>query len=340
MTPHGGNGRLIGVDAADCYALLVKERIAPGLRQLGWRGSGQTYRLPNAAGHHVMLGLQRDRWNTRNRVSFTLNVSVITRAGWQQWPGTSENSGAPSANSYYGSAGWQQRIGLLLQPPGDYWWRVWGEQDVEPVAAEVLALVQAVVQPQVQARLDGVDPPPAPAWTWTAPHRDDETDLAALSETDEARAWGGHRLPRPVDLRSLQRAQEVVLTSAPTRTQARRLLRLHRWDVDATATALGAGDRLTFLELFCTAVVGRQMLDVSSGEPLRSLLGDWLEGAPHLPADTTLVMAPEAVQLLAYRAARGASHPSGAVALTPVVPVLCVLLDELNAFGDGMRSSP
>ena len=104
--------------ALDIFRLMMREEIAPGIRRMGFKGSGQSFILPSET-HWVLLGFQKSTTSNANAVRFTVNVTAASRRAWTQ--ARSEHSylgGAPSANISYGDFAWERRIGQLIPTDG------------------------------------------------------------------------------------------------------------------------------------------------------------------------------------------------------------------------------
>lgn len=138
----------------------LKERIAPGLRAQGLIGSRQHFHLPNAHGDLALLGFQRWRYNDAELARVTANVAFYGAEEWSE-ARTKEPwlPALPSPNEEY-FVGWHERVGFLLPYPHDHWWSVTSARDdAALLASDVLAVVEAYVLPQLQARIDGQIPP-------------------------------------------------------------------------------------------------------------------------------------------------------------------------------------
>jgi hypothetical protein len=61
--------------AQQAFASMAKNEIAPQLRELGFKGSGQKFRLPSET-HLLSLDFQRSAWNDILAVSFTINLGA------------------------------------------------------------------------------------------------------------------------------------------------------------------------------------------------------------------------------------------------------------------------
>jgi hypothetical protein len=66
------------VTAQETYREMMKTQVAPALRGLGFKGSGQNYELPSP-GHWAMLGFQKSAWSDASALRFTVNVLVVSR---------------------------------------------------------------------------------------------------------------------------------------------------------------------------------------------------------------------------------------------------------------------
>jgi hypothetical protein len=65
----------------ETYAAMMKERLAPRLRALRFKGSGQNYEL-GSDDYWTMLAFQKWAYSDRGRLRFTLNVLVVLRITW------------------------------------------------------------------------------------------------------------------------------------------------------------------------------------------------------------------------------------------------------------------
>jgi Domain of unknown function (DUF4304) len=93
---------------------MLKTQLAPGLRELGFKGSGRSYELP-CPDHWAMLGLQGSKWNDSSEVLFTINLLVVSRSLWERERAQDSYLGAkPKPNYMHGTFAWWQRIGSLM----------------------------------------------------------------------------------------------------------------------------------------------------------------------------------------------------------------------------------
>ena len=138
--------------AQETYDWMMKSQIAPRLRALGFKGSGQSYELPSPD-HWVMLGFQKSQWSDAADVRFTVNVLVVSRELWdEQRKERAYLPARPTANRLWGEFVWQRRIGRLLPAGEDIWWEVKPGMPTEQVADIVLRAVEDHALPAVRAR--------------------------------------------------------------------------------------------------------------------------------------------------------------------------------------------
>jgi hypothetical protein len=139
--------------AQETYGEMLKTLIAPGLRAIGFRGSGQNYRLPSDD-YWAMLGFQKSTSSDASHVRFTGNVLVVSKSGWDavraERPHLPER---PTATTYWGTFVWQKRIGALLPGGEDLWWEIEAGGDAAGLADAVIWAVQDYVVPAIQRQM-------------------------------------------------------------------------------------------------------------------------------------------------------------------------------------------
>ena len=141
--------------AQETYRDFVKAHLAPGLRALGFKGSGRNYELP-CRDHWAMLGLQASQWSDSNEVRFTVNLLVVSKDVWERERAERPSLGRkPGANAHPGRFAWWERIGLLMPDGTDKWWAVEAGMRPEGLAQEVLQAVEAYGLPALRAQIRG-----------------------------------------------------------------------------------------------------------------------------------------------------------------------------------------
>lgn len=141
------------MSALDEFASLMKEHIAPRLRQSGWTGSGPSWVRPHPT-QWVLLGWQKDKSSNVASVSFTANLKVISKDAWdaENVPPGRAPAKPPASTSWH--LGWEQRLGGLIPGSGgDRWWFVRPGDDLPGIAAEVLGALSTCGVPAIERML-------------------------------------------------------------------------------------------------------------------------------------------------------------------------------------------
>jgi len=68
--------------AQDVFRATMRDEIAPALRELGFKGSGQVYLLPSET-HWAMLSFQKSASSDAAGVRFAVNFDVTTKQEWE-----------------------------------------------------------------------------------------------------------------------------------------------------------------------------------------------------------------------------------------------------------------
>ncbi len=110
--------------AQERFTAMLRDEVAPRLRAMGFKGSGQNFALPSES-HWSLLGFQRSAFSDKDKVAFTINLTVVGRRNWEEgsrraWP--TQPPRTPGANwglppmleQMFGGAYWHSRIGLLM----------------------------------------------------------------------------------------------------------------------------------------------------------------------------------------------------------------------------------
>lgn len=132
---------------------MIKTQLGPGLRALGFKGSGRNYELP-CPDHWAMLGLQGWKWSDSSEARFTINLLVVPRSVWEEERAQLPYLGAkPKPNQMPGTFAWWERIGIVMPEREDKWWRVMAGMDTEGLSREVLLAVESYGLPAMRAQL-------------------------------------------------------------------------------------------------------------------------------------------------------------------------------------------
>jgi hypothetical protein len=147
--------------AQDLFKLMLRDEVAPALRASGLKGSGQRFELPSES-HWALLGFQKSAWSDRQRLTFTVNLTVVARSVWtngrRRWSQLPEQPGPnwalpPMMESAFDTGYWHARIGELMPGNLDRWWEVNATPDSGAVAAEVVEAIVEYALPEMRERL-------------------------------------------------------------------------------------------------------------------------------------------------------------------------------------------
>jgi len=108
------------------------------MRERQFRGSAGKYSLPNDKAY-ILISFQKNRWNTKDDLEFTINVSVIAKTEWMQAKQKYSFLGeAPTGNEHYPLDMWSRRLAMLQPGSGDKWWAVNNQDDLESVSSDII----------------------------------------------------------------------------------------------------------------------------------------------------------------------------------------------------------
>jgi hypothetical protein len=144
----GGKGDAEGVPTAQqAFAHMMRNLIAPALRDLGFKGS-PTRGFSFANGDYVGdFWTQKSRYSTKAEVVFWVHLSAAHQR----------------TNSVY----WTTQLHALI-PGNDSFgrWTLRADEQVEPVADHLLGVFRSYGWPAIQAAVDSPGYPPDPGITW------------------------------------------------------------------------------------------------------------------------------------------------------------------------------
>jgi Domain of unknown function (DUF4304) len=131
---------------------MMKEEIALKLRRLGFKGSGQRFELPSET-HWAIVGFQKFSWSGQDQVEFTLNVTVVSRGEWTRAQEERPYLPARPSPNVGAGFGWETRVGSLMPGEAERTWIITGDRPTEPVAGEVVGVIEQFVLPAMQAHI-------------------------------------------------------------------------------------------------------------------------------------------------------------------------------------------
>ncbi|HEU0239171.1 MAG TPA: ankyrin repeat domain-containing protein [Micromonosporaceae bacterium] len=177
----------IGPSAQDGYRAMMRQRVAPEMKRLGFIRSGRTFTLPDT-NYLVALSIQGSYANSFMSKRFTANLSVLSRAALAEHE---ERSGRSidrfNPDSQHVAWHWRYRLGEISRYGRDHWWELWAGFPFDDVATAFLDAVANFAVPAMRNRMEiesaqngitGVRP--ANAWI----HPNGSTNLHGL-------AWKG-----------------------------------------------------------------------------------------------------------------------------------------------------
>jgi hypothetical protein len=146
----GRNGE--DMTAQISFKNMMKEVVAPALRKMGFKGSGQNYWVPSDS-CWAAIGFQKSMSSDSSSIRFTINITVIEKEVWSEIFRKSPYYGKkPSPNTSYGIE-WQQRVGFLMPQNQDYWWSLREGQDIESLGIIIAETISKYVMPEIDSRM-------------------------------------------------------------------------------------------------------------------------------------------------------------------------------------------
>lgn len=134
------------------YRELMKTVFGPTLRTAGLQGSGGRFELPSEK-YWVLLGFQKSAFSDSDDLKFTVNLSVIDRAVWEEQTSSTPHLGTkPTPNTGYGPWAEQVRIGELMPSGEDHWWSLHRGADATGVSDHVTSVLLELAVPWLVAR--------------------------------------------------------------------------------------------------------------------------------------------------------------------------------------------
>jgi hypothetical protein len=139
--------------AQNLYDTLVKTKLSPALREMGFIGSGGRYSL-RAEACWSLLGLQKSAYSDREEVRFTVNLLVVNKGVWASMRSDKDYlPEKPAPGALYGQHVAQARLGTLLPHGEDTWWRVYTGVNLEAVAEDLLTGIELYGLPWLRAQM-------------------------------------------------------------------------------------------------------------------------------------------------------------------------------------------
>jgi hypothetical protein len=142
---------------------MLRDEVAPRLRALGFKGTGQKFALPSET-HWALLGFQKSGFSDMGQVAFTVNLTVVERDAWERgsqeaWPNRPVRppganwSLPPMLEEKFVGAYWHSRIGFVMPGSRDRWWKVLADADNADVAVAIVAEIEEFAVPAMHERM-------------------------------------------------------------------------------------------------------------------------------------------------------------------------------------------
>jgi Domain of unknown function (DUF4304) len=127
-------------DAEELFSELVKA-VGEKLKPLGYSRRGQVFRII-ANNNCGLISFQRSTSNTKDSISFTINLGVICGYLWDVTIPQLKDAQIVDAHL-------SQRIGHLLPEHQDKWWQISSLVNFEQLSGEIVDLVSSKAVPYI-----------------------------------------------------------------------------------------------------------------------------------------------------------------------------------------------
>ena len=132
----------------ETFKISIKEKIAPNLRKIGFKGSRQNFYIPSES-HWEMLSFQKSMYSDSTELLFTINLYVVKKDEWEKTRSSKSYFPVkPTATTSWG-IGLHKRIGHLMPAKKDYWWNINSKTNLDKLAKEVLEAVENYALPEI-----------------------------------------------------------------------------------------------------------------------------------------------------------------------------------------------
>lgn len=132
---------------------MLRDIIAPALRQYGYKGSAPTWRYVNEAGDVAVINVQSSPYSSSGRLKCAVNLAVAP-APWLDWMRHSLGAAAPKAVSESLGLFRQRLVPAAVTSGSDWWWEITSIRSAEDFAAEMVEALEAVALPLIDRWLD------------------------------------------------------------------------------------------------------------------------------------------------------------------------------------------
>jgi hypothetical protein len=142
----------VSVPAQDAFKAMVRKQVAPALRDLGFKGSGNKYEMTRDE-YRIQIQLQRSKWSTRDSVQFDANLSVIHPATMALFD--EQNQLARQQGKAMESSGsFHSRLNALAHGnTHGFPWIIRANEPTEPVAHDFIETIRRDFLPVIEEEI-------------------------------------------------------------------------------------------------------------------------------------------------------------------------------------------
>lgn len=127
--------------AQQTYKRFLRDHLAPALREIGLKGSGNAFVLPHDTAW-IQVGFQGNRYSDAHEVRFTINMAIASKAE------------CPEIRRSATGVGVNWRVAPIFLGH-DKWWAVRPGQDLDELAADIASLIRDSALPWALRNLGG-----------------------------------------------------------------------------------------------------------------------------------------------------------------------------------------
>jgi hypothetical protein len=143
------------VSATDDYKSLLRDRVGPALRSLGFKGSGSRWTLAAANGDRAIVNAQSSSGSSKAEVLFVINLAVVPLPWWD-WKCTGFPKHLKSTPKEHDGL-WRDRLHAqrgVFQRGSEAWWSVRDPASATICADDVVEQLASESVPRLSALLD------------------------------------------------------------------------------------------------------------------------------------------------------------------------------------------
>lgn len=144
---------------------MIRDRVSPAMRQLGFKGSSGKYSF-TSGDWTGRMEVQKSVWNTQDVVDFTFNLMVVHR---------------PTIPTGKPSGIWSMPLSQLLPMKWDYWWNISPSTDIEELTGNIITILRDFGLPAIKAVMSIASPP--------EPQVPPVMVLSEAGQREESRVW-------------------------------------------------------------------------------------------------------------------------------------------------------